>query len=182
MKHHREFQIAWLGLKEGLHKFQYEVDDKVLEDLGYEHPEFESLKALVNLNLEKNSGFFILNFDIGGTVVMPCDRCGDNLEVKLWDEFSLIVKLTEDEEEAERQNENEDPDVVFISRGETVIDIFKWVYEFIILSFPFQIIHPNDEQGNSTCNPEALKLLDQMRAPEQEQNPLWKDLNKFKEQ
>ena len=180
MKRHREFQIAWLGLKEGIHHFEYEVDDKVMEDLGFEHPDFEHLKAKVDLKFERNNNFFQLHFDIDGSLDAPCDRCGDNLSVQLWDEFNLIIKLTENEEEAERQNEQEDADVVFISRGETVIDVFNWVYEFIVLSVPIQHIHPNDEEGNSTCNPEALRLLEQMKPPTPESNPLWEGLNKFK--
>jgi len=180
MRHHREFQIAWLGLKEGVHDFQYEVDDKVLDDLGFEHPDFENLKAKIDLKFEKNSSFFQLHFDIGGSLDIPCDRCGDNLSVKLWDEFDLIVKLTESEEEAERQNEQEEADVVFISRGETVTDVFTWIYEFIVLSIPIQHIHPDDSEGKSTCNPEALRLLEQMKAPAQENKNIWEGLDKFK--
>ena len=180
MKRHREFQIAWLGLKEGIHQFQYEVDDEVLEDLGFEHPDFEHLKAKIDLKFEKNSSFFQLHFDIDGSIDVPCDRCGDNLSIRLWDEFDLIIKLTENEEEAERQNEQEEADVVFISRGDTVIDVFNWIYEFIVLSIPIQHIHPNDAAGNPTCNPEALKLLEQMKPPVTDENPLWAGLKNLK--
>src|SRR5690606_5030302 len=127
MKHHREFEIAWMGLKEGTHEFSFEVTDQVLNDLDYAHPDFENLNAKVILNFEKESSFFQLGFDIDGTLDVACDRCGDYFNMRLWDEFKLIIKLTENAAEAERQNEEEEADVVFIPRSETVINVFGWI-------------------------------------------------------
>lgn len=180
MKHHREFEIAWLGLKDGQHAFQYEVNDRVLKDLGYPHPDFDNLHASVGLKFEKNSSFFLLHFDIDGTADVVCDRCGDTFSLKLWDEFKLVVKLTENVEAAEKENEEEDADVVFIPRSETVLDVSAWVFEFIMLSIPIQKIHPVRADGSPGCNPEALKLLEKMRAGEHAQ-ATWKGLDQFKD-
>lgn len=181
MKRHREFQIAWLGLKEGISEFEFDLNDQILNDLGYELEDIKGLNVTVHLKFDKHSSFFILDFDVNGVVQVPCDRCGDDFELKLWDEFNLIVKLTDSEEEAERQNESEDPDVVFVSRTESVINVFEWIYDFVMLSIPFQHVHPDNENGETTCNPEALKLLEQLRAPENKTNPIWdqlKNINK----
>ena len=180
MRHHREFQIAWLGLKEGLHEFQYEIDDGILEDLGYEHPDFSNLKVLVDLKFEKHSSFFMLHFDLDGHLDVLCDRCGDPLKLRLWDEFNLVIKLTDSAEEAERQNEKEEADVIFMPRSETVIDVSNWIFEFIMLSIPIQKIHPDREDGTSGCNPEALKLLEQMKSADHASQTIWKDLDQFK--
>jgi uncharacterized metal-binding protein YceD (DUF177 family) len=180
MRHHREFQIAWLGLKEGMHEFQYEINDEVLEDLGYAHPDFENLDAKVSLKFEKHSSFFMLHFDLDGHLDAPCDRCGDNLDLRLWDEFNLVIKLTDSAEEADRQNEKEEADVHFMPRSETVIDVSSWIFEFIMLSIPIQKIHPDREDGSPGCNPEALKLLEQMKAADHDHQTIWKDLDQFK--
>jgi uncharacterized metal-binding protein YceD (DUF177 family) len=180
MKHHREFEIAWLGLKDGEHVFQYEVNDQILEDLGYEHPDFEQLHAKIGLKFDKNNRFFLLNFDIDGTAHVTCDRCGDTYPLKLWEEFKLIVKLTEHTGRAEKENEEEEADVVFMPRSETVMDISGWVFEFIMLSLPIQKIHPDNPDGSSGCNPEALKLLEKMSAAEHEAQNVWKGLEQFK--
>lgn len=179
MKHHREFEIAWLGLKDGEHEFQYEVNDRVLEDLGYEHPDFEQLDARIGLRFNKSNSFFLLNFDIDGTANVACDRCGDRYSLKLWDEFKLIVKLTENMERAEKENE-EEADVVFLPRSETVMDISGWVFEFIMLSLPIQKIHPENPDGSPGCNPEALKLLEKMSAADHAAQSVWKGLEQFK--
>lgn len=179
MKYHREFEIPWFGLKEGLHEFRYQVTDKVVEQLGHEHPDYENLDATVLLKFDKQNGFFQLHFDIDGKVDVACDRCGDTFRMSLWDEFDLIIKLTSEQEENEEKEEDE-ADIVFIPRSETVVDVSKWVYEFVLLSMPMQHIHPNKEDGSSGCNPEALKLLEQMSAKEETRKNTWSGLDKLK--
>lgn len=180
MKYHREFEIQWFGLKEGIHTFRYEVTDKVVEQLGHEREGYEDLNAIVTLTFDKKSSFFLLHFDVDGKVNVACDRCGDPFELKLWDEFDLVIKLTGEPGENEEKEEDE-ADVAFIPRSETVLDMSPWVYEFILLSMPMQHIHPDKEDGSSGCNPEALKLLEKMSAAEVTRNNLWKDLDQFKD-
>lgn len=179
MKYHREFEIPWFGLKEGIHEFQYQITDKVIEELGHEHPDFENMDAAVNLKFDKQNGFFQLHFDINGKVDVPCDRCGDVFSMPLWDEFDLIVKLTADQDDDEAQDEDE-ADIVFIPRSETVLDVSDWVYEFVLLSMPMQHIHPDLANGKSGCNPEALKLLEKLSGEEETKKTLWSGLDKFK--
>jgi len=179
MKYHRAFEIPWFGLKEGMHEFRYDVTDKVIEELGHEHPDFENLNTTVVLKFDKQNGFFQLHFDIDGHVDVPCDRCGDTFSMRLWDEFDLIVKLTSDTDE-DGEEEEEEADIVFIPRSETVLDVSGWVYEFVMLSMPLQHIHPDKADGTSGCNPEALKLLDKMSGADEAKKAMWSGLDKFK--
>lgn len=182
MNYHREFEIAWQGLKNGFHELKFDVDDKVLSELGYDHPDFENLKAVVDLKFEKESSFFLLQFNIDGTADVACDRCGDFFPLQLWDEYKLIIKLTDSEEKADEMNEHEESDVVFIPRSETVINVFEWIFEYIMLSIPIQKIHPDMADGQSGCNPEALNLLKKMSAADGDHKTedIWKGLDKFR--
>lgn len=178
MKHNREYEIAWQGLKAGVHKFQYEVDDRFIQERDAEQ-DFKDLDAQVNLSFDKQNNFFLLHFDIDGSVTVACDRCGDDFKLRLWDEFDLLIKLISDD-----ANEmEEDADVVYIPRSETVIDISKWIYEFVLLSVPLQRVHPDKPDGNPGCNPEALKLLDQLSEPDGSvKKDIWKGLDALKEE
>ncbi len=180
MKHNREYEIAWQGLKPGVHVFQYELNDRFMDEYEAER-DFKDLDAQVTLKFDKKNNFFLCHFDIDGSVTVPCDRCGDDFKLRLWDEFDLLIKLTgtEDAEEIE-----EDADVVFIPRSETVIDISNWVYEFVLLSIPLQRVHPDKADGTPGCNPEALKLLTDLteHAEEEHRNEIWKGLEAFKEE
>lgn len=179
MKHNREFEIAWQGLKLGHHQFQYEIDDKFMNEKGQHEQEWISMSAKVNVTFDKHVNFFMLHFDVDGKVLIPCDRCGDEFEMLLWDEFDLLIKLAgEDVEEID-----EDDDVVFIPRSETVLDISRWIYEFVLLSFPLQKVHPENEKGETACNQDALKLLDELAEPdikEEKINNIWKGLDALK--
>ncbi len=178
MKHNREFEIAWQGLKPGQHVYEYEVGDRFMTEHGGEQ-DFQNLRAEVKLIFDKKANFFLLHFDVGGNVTVPCDRCGDEFEMKLWDEFDLVIKLAgEDAVDIE----DDDADVVFIPRHETVLDISKWVYEFLLLSIPLQRVHPDGTNQTPTCNPEALKLLNRLseHAEEKKRNVLWQGLETLK--
>jgi uncharacterized metal-binding protein YceD (DUF177 family) len=177
MKHNREFEIAWQGLKPGPHKFFYDIDDQFMLEKGEADETLKDWNVRVNVGFDKHENFFMLRFDIDGLVTVPCDRCGDDFRMKLWDEFDLIIKLTDevDTEEAE-------DDVVFIARSETVIDLGRWIYEFVMLSIPLQRVHPDKEDGASGCNPVALGLLDKLSEhTEPAANPIWKGLEQLKQ-
>ena len=136
MKYNREFEIAWQGLKPGKHTYKYDIDDRFMQEKGGGDREIKDLNAHVTLTFDKKTNFFMLHFDVGGNVTVPCDRCGDDYTLQLWDEFDLLVKLQggDDNEEIE-----EDADIVFIPRSETVLDISDWIYEFVMLSIPTRI-------------------------------------------
>ncbi len=179
MKHNREYEIAWQGLKLGVHTFQYELNDRFVEEKGKEDADFKDLDALVTLRFDKKNNFFLCHFDIDGSITVACDRCGDDFKMRLWDEFDLVIKLTGTEEAEEI---DEDSDVVFIPRSETVLDISNWIYEFLLLSVPLQRVHPEKADGTTECNPEALKLLDKLTEPEEKpKNDIWKGLEALKD-
>lgn len=178
MKHNREFEIAWQGLKPGPHTFMYEIDDRFMMEREAEH-EFKNWDARVNVVFDKHESFFMLKFDIDGKVTVPCDRCGDDFELRLWDEFKLLIKLTGGDE---AEMPEEEDDVVFIPRSETVIDISGWVYEFVMLSVPMQHIHPAGANGQPGCNEAALKLLGSLSDSEvHSADNVWKGLDALKD-
>jgi uncharacterized metal-binding protein YceD (DUF177 family) len=175
----REFEIAFVGLKPGLHEFTYEVGDQFFAEIGQQEP--RNIKAEVNMNLDKHTSFLMLKFEIGGRVDLVCDRCGNPLTKDLWDEFEMLVKMVDDPDEMNAQDE--DPDVFYIARTESHIDVANWIYEFVNLSIPTHAVCGDDEQGKSLCNPEVLDMLRKMNAEEEQkksENPIWKGLDKFR--
>jgi len=97
----------------------------------------------------------------------------------LWDDFEVLVKLVDD---PERMNdEEEDPDVFYISRGESHLNVENWIYEFVTLSVPTHRMCPEDQIGGPKCNKEVLEMLKKMNETENKsQNPIWKGLDKFR--
>jgi uncharacterized metal-binding protein YceD (DUF177 family) len=181
MPHRREFEIAFVGLKPGVHEFSYEISDKFFAT--YDEQDFKNCKAHINLWLDKKSSFMNLKFEIGGTMEVSCDRCNSNLPLELWDEFNIIVKMVEEPEVMNQQEE--DPDVYYISQGESHFDISNWIYEFIVLSIPMLKTCGYEKMDGPLCNQSALEALKKLETEEkkevEKENPIWKGLEKFKD-
>jgi uncharacterized metal-binding protein YceD (DUF177 family) len=177
MSNRREYEIPFVGLKPGFHEFNYEITDKFFE--AYQQQDFKNCSVNIKLSLDKKNGFMLLKFEVAGKIEVICDRCGNSLPIELWDEFNILVKLVEEPEIMNRQEE--DPDVYYISRGESHLHIADWIYEFINLSIPLQRMCNEEQIGGKYCNKEVLNMLRQMEHKKDKRvNPLWGGLEKFK--
>ncbi len=177
MSSRRMYDIAFVGLKPGIHRFEYDVDDEFFTN--YREQDFSNCVAHIVLTLDKKSSFMLLKFEVGGRMEVTCDRCGNSLPLDLWDEFNIVVKMVDDPEEMNDQ-EN-DPDIYYISRGESHLRVADWIYEFVNLSIPMQRMCPPENIGGPHCNKEVLARLEELGMEyKKEGNPLWKGLEKFR--
>ena len=162
------YAVRISGLGEGDHDFSFELDRQFFA--LFEHPEIENGNVHAEVTLEKKTGVFSLHFSLKGEVEVVCDRCLEKFMAGISTSQSVFVKA------GNTPGEIED-DVLIIGRDDHEIDVGQYLYEFIILALPYQKVHPDDLQGNSTCDPEMLKQLDahRFREPEQEKNsdPRW---------
>ncbi len=178
MSGRREYEIAFIGLKPGIHEFEYAITDAFFDD--FQEQDFKNCDAHIKLVLEKSTASFLrLRFEVGGTLEVVCDRCSNNLPLQLFDEFQLTVKLAE--QPAEMNEMEEDPDVYYIGKTESHLDVKNWIFEFINLSLPMQKTCSYEGMNGPYCNPAARALLQTLKAENgQPANPVWKGLEKFK--
>ncbi len=178
MSHRRDYEIAFVGLKPGVHEYHFEIKDEFFEE--FQQQDFRNCKAAIRLWLDKKSSFMLLKFEIGGTLEVVCDRCNNYLPIELWDEFNITVKMVEEPDLMNK--EEDDPDVYYISRGESHIDVAGWIYEFINLSIPMHKTCSYEKMDGPYCNPAAMDVLKKLEPEEKEQkeNPIWKGLERFK--
>jgi uncharacterized metal-binding protein YceD (DUF177 family) len=178
MSNRREYEIAFVGLKPGVHQFEYHINDSFFED--FQQQDFDNCNADVKMILEKSSStFMILRFQTGGNLQVVCDRCSNNLPLQLFDEFTVTVKMVDNPDLMNEQEE--DPDVYYISKGESHLDVKTWIYEFINLSIPMQKTCEYENMDGPYCNPAAREALTRMKEAEgKNENPIWKGLDKFK--
>ena len=180
MSYRREFEIAFVGLKPGIHEYNYVITDKFFE--AFQQQDFRNCTANVKLSLDKKTSFMLLKFEIGGILEVTCDRCNNDLPFDLWDEFNITVKMVEDS--ALMNDQEDDPDVYYINRGESHLDVANWIYEFINLSIPMQKVCNFEKMDGPHCNRTALEMLKKLETKEEpirNDNPIWKGLEKFKD-
>ncbi len=169
MNHLKEYTIQFVGLELGNHQFEFEVNDSFFEH--FEFSQIHQAQIHVAVDLEKMERMMIFNISLEGKALVTCDRCTNEFYFPIADIQRLIVKLG-----AEYLEESED--VVVIPETEYKFDLSPYIYEFVHLALPAQLIHPDDEEGNSTCDPEMLRLLEK-HTPTETIDPRWEALKKL---
>ena len=175
MDYLHKYRIAYQGLTDGLHEFDFEISDPFFEQLEYSEIKKGSLLAHVVLN--KKPQLLEFSFKINGTVEIMCDRCLDNFNYPIDFTGKLFVKFSASEE-------NLDDDVICLSPEDNELNIAHYLYESINLSIPLKRVHPTDKKGKPLCNPEMLKKLKELeiKSPAVENvDPRWDELKKLME-
>ncbi len=165
------YNIAFKGLAQGKHTFDYEIDGKFLAE--YDGGVVDEGKVTVRLTLEKQSSLMILWFDLKGTVQVQCDRCLEMYDQPINGSERIFVKFGEKEFV-------EGDDVIWVSTNDYQLNVAQLIYEFICLAIPIKRVHPDDENGNTTCDPAMIEKLDKYIVREGEENKsIWNDLKKL---
>jgi uncharacterized metal-binding protein YceD (DUF177 family) len=169
MKDLKQFNIQFVGLKEGHHLFEYQIDNTFFEAFNYN--EFFNSSIKVDLDFVKKSTLFELTFTITGTVNLPCDTTNEPFDQPIETSSYLVVKFGQ-----EFNDENED--LLIIPHEVYQFSIAQYLYETIVLSIPTKRIHPKVLDG--TMQSEALDKLKELRIKEvktvENTDPRWDKL------
>lgn len=175
MKLLKEFTIPFVGLKQGKHHFEYQINKAFFEHFEYE--EFNDSAVKVEVVLDKKTTFLELEFKISGSVNVNCDITNEAFDLEITNQFDLVVKF------GDELNEDE-IDILILPHGEYEINIQQFIYEFIVLSVPIKRVHPGIEDG--TLDSEILIKLDELspKLKENKENteeidPRWNTLKKL---
>ena len=167
------YTIGLSGLKEGRHTIDFEIDNKFFE--SFEESEIKEGSLFANIELEKRSSHIDLFITVSGNVKVCCDRCLEMFLLPLECENRLLVKLG-------KKIEDSDPDIISLTADEHELDLQQHFYEYIHLALPIKRVHPDDQDGNSTCDPVMLKKLNELIVEEENDNendPRWDELKKL---
>lgn len=171
LKKKDRYLIAFQGLKEGEHCFEFDVNDTFFGLLDYSLIERGALKVFVNLS--KTSRHLELEVAIDGYVYVQCDRCLEEYAENITFDGRLFVKFGE-------ERFDEDDEIWVLSKDDNDLDITHYIYESINLSLPYRKVHPDDKNGNITCNPEMLEKLEEYTIEEEKNeeitDPRWDKL------
>jgi len=160
------------GLKDEVTTLEFNLDDTYFQALDGADVKQGSLH--VSVSIRKATGFFEFNFHTDGEIVIPCDRCLDDMTLPVDTDNCLIVKLG--------SVYSEEDDVIVVPENEGILDMAWLIYEFVALVIPIRHVH-----APGKCNPamtQALEELSSDRSSDEESNqpidPRWaklKDLN-----
>ncbi|MBK7711299.1 MAG: DUF177 domain-containing protein [Bacteroidales bacterium] len=165
------YTIGLSGLKEGRHTIDFEIGNKFFE--SFEESEIKEGSLFANIELEKRSTHIDLFIRISGRVKVCCDRCLEMFFLPIECENRLLIKFG-------KKIEDSDPDIISFTTDEHELDLTQHFYEYIHLALPIKRVHPDDENGNSTCDPLMLDKLKELIVEEDNDNdPRWDELRKL---
>lgn len=153
MKIENQYIIQFKGLKEGVHNFSFIIDKPFFE--AFEHLEIPDGNLQVGVVLNKLTGCLDLNIDLSGNIQVQCDRCLEYFGMPLLYRGHLVVRFSETEKE-------QDEEVIFLHPDDSQLDLRHYLYECISLSIPMRKVHSDLPDGETGCDPEMLKRLNDM--------------------
>jgi uncharacterized protein len=165
----KDYIIHFSGLADGKSSFEYIVDKAFFN--AFEYSEITEGEIKIELILDKQITMMVLEFVISGHVTCFCDRCLENYQQEIAGNERIIVKFSENKSE-------ETDEIKIVSSSENQIDISQDVYEFINLMLPVKRVHPDDDKGNNTCDPEMIRKLEKLSVKENN-DPRWDELKKL---
>jgi uncharacterized metal-binding protein YceD (DUF177 family) len=121
----------------------------------HKNEDIQGCNINILLTVERKETMVSFDFDIEGSLISSCDLCLEKLTMPIATHEILILKTTGKAKESNSEN------IVFVGEKEYSYNIEQIVYEYIVTLIPIRKVH--QETGDETCNPEMLKLIEQIK-------------------
>ena len=128
-----EFVIPFVGLKNGQHSFEFDIDTTFFN--AFEFSDFNHVKVKVHLLFDKKANMMNLNFSASGTVGLTCDVSNEKFDYNLNTSLDWIVKFGD-------QYDDDHDEFLILPHGSYQVSVAQPIYEMIVLSIPQKKVHP----------------------------------------
>jgi len=174
MKELKEYTIPFVGLKQGTHRYDFEIKQSFFEHFEYE--DFNSADIALDVTLIKKSTLLEFTLEFNGRVGVHCDVTNEPFDQPVEGIFHFVVKF------GEAYNDEEE-DILILPHGSHEVNIQQQVYESIVLAVPAKRIHPGVADG--TLKNDILDKLEELSpssdgdSSSDETDPRWDTLKKL---
>ncbi len=163
-----EFVIPFVGLKEGQHSFDFDIDTTFFN--AFEFSDFTTASIKVNLLFEKKPSMMNLKFTANGMVGLTCDVSNEVFDHHIETHLDWIVKFGE-------AYDDDHDEFLILPHGSYQVSVAQPIYEMIVLAVPVKKVHPGVLDG--TLNSTLLKRLEELQPKEEKlanNDPRWDKL------
>lgn len=164
-----EMKLTFSKLPIGKQDFNYHIDGKFFNEIEASEVRSGSVDVALTVT-HRQEGIYELDFVCNGIIIIPCDRCLDDMEHQVDTSYHLTVKMGDEFDESI-------DNVLVIPSSWRTLDLSPIVRDTVLLTIPMMHAHsPGD------CNQEMLGRLsehatrsfdsdeDFMREPQSEQS------------
>ena len=164
----KEFYIPFSSLKSGSNFFHHKIDKTFFE--AFNNPDPHSCDISVSIDFRKDVQLMDVRINYSGFTCVVCDRCLENLDIRINGNFSSVIKFEHVESEVIKE------DIIYIPYESHFFNVAILIYEHYLLNFPNRNIHPEGD-----CDNEQLKFIHKYSGYKPiTQDPRWEALKVLK--
>lgn len=169
----RNYDVAFAGLKNGKHKFQFKIDSAFFELFETEQ-EFTHPDITADVLLDKHSTFLELEIDTAGTVELICDITNEPFRHPVDNGIKVLVKFGE-------VYDDTDIEVITIPAGDHAFNVAQLIYENVVLAIPMKKVSPDVKDEDLEMLEKFSPKATEETAPDEQEDPRWAALKKLKD-
>ena len=169
----RNYEVVFSGLKEGKHKFQFEIN-KAFFELFETEQEFTNPRITADVLMDKHSTFLEFWIKTKGVVTLVCDITNEEFDHPIENEIKVLVKFGEEYDDG-------DEDVITIPSTDHAFNVAQLIYEDVSLSIPMKKVSPNVDDEDLEILEKYSPKETEDQAGEEEIDPRWEALKKLKD-
>ena len=139
-----QYNIVLKDIAEEVRVCEFDLDDVYFKKI--DSPEVQKGLVKAKVSVQKKTAVFELSFKLEGTVLIPCNRCLDDMEQYIKHDEKIQVKFG--------SSYSEENEIVVVPESEGSINIAWFLYEFIVLNIPIKHVHLPGE-----CNKNMVDKL-----------------------
>ena len=143
------YNISLRGEQADVQEFNYDLNAAFFQAIEAEDVSRGNVSAV--LTVKKQIDRFEFVFALDGTVLIPCNRCLDDIHLPILTRETLYVKFGDAYSE-------EGDNIIVIPETEGEINVAWFLYEFIALQIPIKHVHAAGE-----CNKTMMGKLKKYR-------------------
>lgn len=161
----RDFDLAFVGLKLGEHRFDYQLNNEFFSLFGLN--DFLSSNLSATAVMIKKETSLDWHFTVSGSVRIPCDVTNEPFDLPLQNELHLVVKYGDEFDDSRDE-------ILVIPSGDHRMNIAQYLYEISALAMPLKRVSP---EGMKLQEIEDSEIIESDKADESgEIDPRWQKL------
>jgi len=145
-----QFKLPLKSLPKGTHEFEYHLDKQFF--MNMESADVRDADVDVKLVVTYANDVYDLAFAFTGKIIVPCDRCLDDLELGMDTSYRIKVKYGDDYRE-------DSDDMMEIPESDNYLNVAYMMFDTVSLAIPIKHVHPMGK-----CNRAMSSLLKKHRA------------------
>lgn len=145
----QDIVIPIKGLPFGESTFRFEIGEPFFQ--AFENRQIKDADCSVRVSVIRHQTLLDIVCTVTGFVVVECDRCLDDLTLKVDIDPRLTVGFGNVEVDGDAAD---DEDVLVVDHAQRELNLNQFVYDYVCLCLPLVKVHPDGK-----CNPEMLRYL-----------------------